>query len=102
MGVDGPSKNLAFDIAAERDVVFGALRMGDTHRVLLDDRAFVQVCRHVMRRRADQLYAALVGLLVGIGTLEARQDGVVDRRSEERRVGKECVCTCRSRWAMYQ
>src|SRR3546814_19031837 len=23
----------------------------------------------------------------------------VDRRSEERRVGKECVSTCRSRWA---
>src|SRR3546814_14914052 len=24
-----------------------------------------------------------------------------DRRSEERRVGKECVRTCRSRWAAY-
>src|SRR3546814_3125531 len=24
-----------------------------------------------------------------------------ERRSEERRVGKECVCTCRSRWAPY-
>src|SRR3546814_14556684 len=23
-------------------------------------------------------------------------------RSEERRVGKECVCTCRSRWSPYQ
>src|SRR3546814_14239091 len=22
-------------------------------------------------------------------------------RSEERRVGKECVCTCRSRWSQY-
>src|SRR3546814_11791944 len=29
--------------------------------------------------------------------------GVVDfeRRSEERRVGKECVSTCRSRWSPY-
>src|SRR3546814_16377186 len=25
-----------------------------------------------------------------------------DERSEERRVGKECVSTCRSRWAPYQ
>src|SRR3546814_1267705 len=25
-----------------------------------------------------------------------------ERRSEERRVGKECVSTCRSRWAPYQ
>src|SRR3546814_20570294 len=24
-----------------------------------------------------------------------------DKRSEERRVGKECVSTCRSRWAPY-
>ena len=25
----------------------------------------------------------------------------LDRRSEERRVGKECVCQCRSRWSPY-
>src|SRR3546814_20636257 len=30
-------------------------------------------------------------------------DGILPRhiRSEERRVGKECVCTCRSRWPPY-
>src|SRR3546814_19782361 len=28
--------------------------------------------------------------------------GVVLGRSEERRVGKECVSTCRSRWSPYQ
>src|SRR3546814_20530048 len=27
--------------------------------------------------------------------------GPVDPRSEERRVGKECVSTCRSRWSPY-
>src|SRR3546814_20458688 len=26
---------------------------------------------------------------------------IVDTRSEERRVGKECVSTCRSRWSPY-
>src|SRR3546814_4421557 len=26
---------------------------------------------------------------------------VLERRSEERRVGKECVSTCRSRWSPY-
>src|SRR3546814_12723503 len=30
--------------------------------------------------------------------IEARTSGV---RSEERRVGKECVSTCRSRWSQY-
>src|SRR3546814_14537428 len=29
------------------------------------------------------------------------QGGEVDYRSEERRVGKECVSTCRSRWSPY-
>src|SRR3546814_11236582 len=28
-------------------------------------------------------------------------DRIVDVRSEERRVGKECVSTCRSRWSPY-
>src|SRR3546814_11555418 len=27
--------------------------------------------------------------------------GIVNARSEERRVGKECVSTCRSRWSPY-
>src|SRR3546814_16999179 len=30
-----------------------------------------------------------------------RDDQEDDRRSEERRVGKECVSTCRSRWSPY-
>src|SRR3546814_11246463 len=28
-------------------------------------------------------------------------DVAINRRSEERRVGKECVSTCRSRWSTY-
>src|SRR3546814_3273106 len=28
-------------------------------------------------------------------------DAIYGRRSEERRVGKECVSTCRSRWSPY-
>src|SRR3546814_4942112 len=27
--------------------------------------------------------------------------GMIGKRSEERRVGKECVSTCRSRWSPY-
>src|SRR3546814_1182394 len=30
-----------------------------------------------------------------------REHGVTRYRSEERRVGKECVSTCRSRWSPY-
>src|SRR3546814_12635268 len=30
-----------------------------------------------------------------------KEDVQINRRSEERRVGKECVSTCRSRWSPY-
>src|SRR3546814_5866373 len=33
--------------------------------------------------------------------LRRRRRNVTYRRSEERRVGKECVSTCRSRWSPY-
>src|SRR3546814_2304838 len=42
------------------------------------------------------------------GLVEPRENGKLmltlndkERRSEERRVGKECVSTCRSRWSPY-
>src|SRR3546814_15771482 len=43
-------------------------------------------------------YLALTG--VSIGAADALMAGLATR-SEERRVGKECVSTCRSRWAPY-
>src|SRR3546814_11548293 len=33
---------------------------------------------------------------------QARIQELLPQRSEERRVGKECVSTCRSRWSPYQ
>src|SRR6184192_4851499 len=38
---------------------------------------------------------------VALGELVERQVGRQRRRSEERRVGKECQSTCRSRWSPY-
>src|SRR3546814_6331649 len=35
------------------------------------------------------------------GADPAEAGELVERRSEERRVGKECVSTCRSRWSPY-
>src|SRR3546814_1732363 len=36
-----------------------------------------------------------------IGFHRLQRPELVDARSEERRVGKECVSTCRSRWSPY-
>src|SRR3546814_13135295 len=44
----------------------------------------------------------LLPILSGCGWFKAKKDPLetlpVDQRSEERRVGKECVSKCRSRW----
>src|SRR3546814_15319638 len=37
----------------------------------------------------------------GVKFLLRRRRGKLSQRSEERRVGKECVSTCRSRWSPY-
>src|SRR3546814_14337428 len=41
------------------------------------------------------------GLPISAGNLAAGEDFRIKTRSEERRVGKECVSTCRSRWSPY-
>jgi hypothetical protein len=48
-----------------------------------------------VRDRVTPALALAVGAAVGADAVDA------DARSEERRVGKECVSTCRSRWSPY-
>src|SRR3546814_19076415 len=51
-----------------------------------------------------QLHAYMLRVAIPYGTLSSRQLrwlAAVAVRSEERRVGKECVSTCRSRWSPY-
>src|SRR3546814_18961277 len=38
---------------------------------------------------------------LALASLEAKRAKLAEWRSEERRVGKECVSTCRSRWSTY-
>src|SRR3546814_19016712 len=67
-----------------------------------------QLLVRVVRHRRQQVERRAHLLVSGIGQrkIVAEQPELVDRgqggeRSEERRVGKECVRTCRSRWAPY-
>src|SRR3546814_5195746 len=45
--------------------------------------------------------ARVFGVADRIGALEVGRAADLVLRSEERRVGKECVSTCRSRWSPY-
>src|SRR3546814_20752234 len=56
--------------------------------------------------RRKQLYARVASWIADSDSHDASSCGVCSRslegvRSEERRVGKECVSTCRSRWSPY-
>src|SRR3546814_2042676 len=53
------------------------------------------------RLRHSCLPDALYGLLQGVSDTGGPLLHLPPRRSEERRVGKECVSTCRSRWSPY-
>src|SRR3546814_7676950 len=53
-------------------------------------------CVRLMAPGAGEADIALTAALPA-----AAPDVLGDRRSEERRVGKECVSTCRSRWSPY-
>src|SRR3546814_2657381 len=58
---------------------------------------------YVKRGKSDALDAEAICEAVQRPTMRFVPVKTIEqRRSEERRVGKECVSTCRSRWSPYQ
>src|SRR3546814_16818412 len=67
-----------------------APRRGEAGNRLLDMRDVKQIADSITKHRPDIILP-----------LAATFSSDFDERSEERRVGKECVSTCRSRWSPY-
>src|SRR3546814_20312899 len=77
---------------ADRDIgMHGAAVRG--HR----DRYPIMIVDH----RCAEAFAKLGEITAQFNIAQARCRELLLERSEERRVGKECVSTCRSRWAPY-
>src|SRR3546814_19105290 len=76
------------DAAALAHKIIGRIRVGDRLYILVNDGAFIEIRRHIVGGRPDHLHAARMCLVIWFS-------------SEERRVGKEGVITCRSRWSPY-
>ena len=74
VGTNGPRKDEAFNVTACGD--HRRRRVGVVHgrHVLCDDRTFVEIGRHVVRRRTDELHASFPGLVVWPPTLESREE----------------------------
>src|SRR3546814_12346892 len=77
----------------------GELRRGGEHGVAVDehDRGELDDVVDLLAELLDVEDLAGLDLLL----LATGLDHCVHGRSEERRVGKECVSTCRSRWSPY-
>src|SRR3546814_16280059 len=81
----------------------GALPLG-TVRASLSPLALLGGSVELAFSRTDERLGALAGRLYGSdprGMSDVSGTTSMAGRSEERRVGKECVSTCRSRWSPY-
>lgn len=78
MELYGAGEGCRFHVPADGDEVSGGLAVIDAHDGLFEDGAFVEIGCHIVAGRADQLYAALMGLVVGARAFEAWQEAVVD------------------------
>src|SRR3546814_11015546 len=68
-------------------------RQAEFPRALVE--AFAYQARYVVEQEAQTAFQ-----IVGCHAAYYQAD-LISARSEERRVGKECVSTCRSRWSPY-
>src|SRR3546814_15950200 len=95
---DGKMSRPAVQVGARQKKVEGSAARQQSRPV---------ACRpHVFERRSDDLreIAAVEGRYPAVLCGDERKDGIAQPapgRSEERRVGTECVSTCRSRWSPY-
>jgi len=79
-------QHLTFGVTSNSGEVFNRLRVVNAGDILLNNGAFVQIGCHIVRRRAYEFDATVVGLVVRLGTFKAGQEAVmnIDGFSAER------------------
>src|SRR3546814_17436680 len=87
----------ALDMSVQAQIVDLLRELQQRHRLAY---LFISHDLKVVRALADEVIVMRDGKVVEQGAAE-RIFAAPDARSEERRVGQECVSTCRSRWSMY-
>jgi hypothetical protein len=73
-----PGKNAPFDIPAFPNKVGRSVVMSDTLHILLYDWPFIEIGRHVVGCRANELDAPRECLVVWFGAFEPRKERVVN------------------------
>src|SRR3546814_8136825 len=95
---DGSSEVCSSDLATTGKMLYAANggRIASVYRVNAD--GSVQL---ILDGRMRTVPGNTLSMVDGKLTTSLSKPEVISRRSEERRVGKECVSTCRSRWSPY-
>src|SRR3546814_20200040 len=68
------------------------------------EKSCCETCQNVIQRYEQEVLKKQLGVFrtqVDAPSRSRKKDRITHVRSEERRVGKECVSTCRSRWSPY-
>src|SRR5258706_12058124 len=78
MQMDRARQHHSFQIAAFADQIVDGVSMADSHDVLLDDGAVVQLLRHVVARGSNQLDAPVIRLMIRTRPDKCRQKRVVN------------------------
>src|SRR4051794_29212856 len=76
--LDGAREHEALDVAADPYEICAGVAVAHARDVLLDDRPLVELCRDVVRRRADHLDASLERPVVRARACEGGQKRMVD------------------------
>src|SRR3546814_11881899 len=95
---DWSSDVCSSDLRAEHDLVAAKHRRVDH---LGARQAVLDIGDHCLDLALPLLGGMVFGIFRQIAVSPSLLDRLDDRRSEERRVGKECVSQCRSRWSQY-
>src|SRR5258708_22751950 len=89
--MDRARKDPALDVAPLPDQIFRRVAVADAFDVLFDDRTFVEIARRELRGGPDDLHAARVRLVIGLGSLESRQEAVMDVDAAALQMAREIV-----------
>ena len=78
MAAHSPGQDNLLQIPSLPHEIIDGIPVPHTYDVLLDDGAFIQIVRGIVRRRSDDFHTPVIGLPIGIGADESRQEGVMD------------------------
>src|SRR3546814_15437808 len=102
MAIPGAVQNMGNSVPTTTSV-FSTCWLGEARR---ENNAQAALHREVHRfagcfAELLQIWRCPADQFVGLNVMAAQGQRSGGERSEERRVGKECVSTCRSRWSLY-